>query len=68
MTSDAVDPSHIHAVSRAESIAQSYVAEGGEIADLFTTFALFVAQEDGAVGLHCLDALEHWFFGPRTRH
>jgi hypothetical protein len=61
VSGDLVDPTHLRAVALAEALAKDHAEKGGDLADLFATFALFVAQEDAAIGMHCLDAVGRWF-------
>lgn len=68
MTTVAVDPVHNRAIVLAESLAKSFVDDGGEIIDLFATFALFVTQADAGLALECLDALRVWASRDRTIH
>jgi hypothetical protein len=66
VTADAVDPIHNRAIVLAESLARSFADGGGEIVDLFATFALFVTQEDAGIGIECLEALRSWALCDRT--
>jgi hypothetical protein len=68
VTTDAVDPVHNRAIVLAESLAKSFADDGGEILDLFATFALFVTQEDAGIGIECLDALRSWALHDRAIH
>ena len=68
MTADAVDPVHNRAIVLAESLAKSFADDGGEIVDLFATFALFVTQEDAAIGIKCLENLRVWASRDRAIH
>ena len=68
MTTDAIDPIHNRAIALAESLAKSFADDGGEIIDLFATFALFVTQEDARIGIECLEALRLWAACDRAIH
>jgi hypothetical protein len=65
MSSDVVDP-HARAVAMAESMAKAHAGNGGDVADLFATFVLFVAQEDSIIGMQCLTAVSLRYFGSRA--
>jgi hypothetical protein len=68
VTTDAVDPIHNRAIVLAESLAKSFADDGGELIDLFATFALFVTQEDAEIGAECLEALRVWASRNRAIH
>jgi hypothetical protein len=68
MSDDDIDRVHLRAVALAESLAKSHADDGGEITELFATFALFVTQEDPALGLRCLESLQAWVWGERKAH
>jgi hypothetical protein len=68
VTIDAVDPIHNRAIVLAESLAKSFTDDGGEIIDLFATFALFVTQEDAGIGIECLETLRVWASRNRAIH
>jgi hypothetical protein len=35
--------------------------KAGDVTELFITFVGMVVQEDNALGLTCLEKLDHWF-------
>jgi hypothetical protein len=63
MATPALDPEVDAAIVFAEMIARSHAGQGGDIVDLFATFVGMVVQEDDAIGLHCLGAVDQWFSG-----
>lgn len=44
----------------AEAIAKAHRQQNGDLVDLFATFVGMVVQEDGALGLYCLEKLDDW--------
>jgi len=48
------------AMSFAESLAYAHVGQKGDLIELFATFVGIVVQEDGALGLYCLQMLDDW--------
>ncbi|MGO8833472.1 MAG: hypothetical protein ACLQE9_11765 [Roseiarcus sp.] len=63
MVTPAFDPEIDAAIVFAEMIAKSHASQGGDIVDLFATFVGMVVQEDDAIGLRCLGAVDQWFSG-----
>ena len=63
MVTPAFDPEIDAAIVFAEMIAKSHASQGGDIVDLFATFVGMVVQENDAIGLHCLGAVDQWFSG-----
>jgi len=55
-----VDPVMESAMAFAESLAKAHLSQNGDLIDLFATFVGMVVQEDGALGLYCLEMLDEW--------
>jgi hypothetical protein len=63
MANDEIEHPHVKATKFAANIATAHADNGGDLTDLFATYALFVVQEDTIVGMTCLDAVSMWFLG-----
>lgn len=65
MTNFLVDQNVNDAIIFAEMIAKAHVAESGDPIDLFATFVSMIVQEDKALGMNCLSAVDEWFSAGR---